>query len=347
MNKLYINGHFLNQRVTGVQRYAIEVLNGFEQAGYPFEVIKPGSFSSANKISQLLWEQFLLPHQKKATDILWSPTNTGPAFAANHIVTLHDIGVFPHPEWFAKSYVLWKKTLIPVMAKRAVGILTVSKFSKQIICDHLDVHPDKVKVVYNGVNTERFKPASQSQIKNVIEKYDIKEPYFLTLGSLDPRKNIPALIKAWNRAVKDGCLQDSQLVIAGGSHRTLGKFTRDTTADNIRFTGYVDDDDLPPLYSGACGFLFPSLFEGFGLPVLEAMACRTPVLTSASSALDEISDNAALKVNPDDIESIKKGIIELAESSQRRNSLVQYGIERVKLFNWDRSAEAIYQYLTQ
>lgn len=347
MGKLYINGHFFHQRLTGVQRYAIEVLKGFERAGYPFEVLKTPPLLSGGKLRQHVWEQFLLPHRKNKDDILWSPTNTGPAYAANHVITLHDIGVFPHPEWFAKKYVRWKRTLIPRMAHHARGILTVSRFSRKIICRHLHIDPKKVKVVYNGVDTDRFKPADKAHINRIYTKYDITPPYLLGLGSLDPRKNFSALTKAWKRCLEQEHLTDYRLVIAGGSHATLGKFKTEATANTVQFLGYVEDADLPALYSGAQGFLFPSLFEGFGLPVLEAMACGTPVVTSAGSALDEVAGDAALKVNPKNIDSIKKGIMELVESPSLRTSLIERGLERAGLFDWDQAAKSIYQYLMQ
>ncbi|HLR32054.1 MAG TPA: glycosyltransferase family 1 protein, partial [Fodinibius sp.] len=294
---------------------------------------------------QLLWEQFMLPWQKHKSAPLWSPTNTGPAFASNHVVTLHDIGVFPHPEWFAPNYVRWKRLLIPKMARHARGILTVSEFSRQIICTHLDITPAKVTVVYNGIDHQRFVPAAKESMQQVAQKYAIKQPYLLTLGSLDPRKNFAGLLEAWNRCIHQEKLTDYQLVIAGGSQASLGKVDTQASAKKVQFLGYVDDEDLAPLYSGATAFLFPSLFEGFGLPVVEAMACGTPVLTSNTTALDEIAGEAALKVNPADTAAIKNGIMELVESKGLQTSLVEKGFERITQFDWNQSAQAIYKYL--
>lgn len=347
MNKLYINGHFLEQRMTGVQRYAVEVLNGFERGGYPFEVLKPSTLFSTNKLTQHLWEQCLLPSRKNSEDCLWSPTNTGPIYTANHVVTLHDIGVFPHPEWFAPNYVRWRKALIPRMARHARGILTVSEFSKKVICNHLQINPTKVKVVYNGVDTDRFKPASQERINQLTQKYNMDTPYLLALGSLDPRKNFSRLIQAWKRCQNQEQLKEFTLVIAGGSQATLGTFKKNVTDKTVQFLGYVADEDLPPLYSGAQAFVFPSLFEGFGLPVLEAMACGTPVITSNSTALDEIAGEAALKITPEEVNSIKEGIMELIESPQHQTTLIEQGFEKIKQYNWDHSAQAIYHYLMQ
>jgi glycosyltransferase involved in cell wall biosynthesis len=345
MSKLIVNGHFMHQQLTGVQRYAREVLAGFDRAGYAYEIAEPSDFWSSQKITQQLWEQIVLPVSKETENVLWSPTNTGPIYARNHVITLHDIGVFPHPEWFAKSYVRWKRIIIPRIARRARIILTVSEFSKKVICKHLAVNPPKVKVVYNGVDTDHFKPASKKRIETVTQRHDVSGPYFLALGSLDPRKNFSRLIEAWNECVKQESLNNHTLVIAGGGNANFSTFKARADSDSVKFLGYVEDEDLPPLYSGATSFFFPSLFEGFGLPVIEAMACGTAVLTSKTTALGEIAGDAAVKVDPASTEAIKEGMMEIIESASLRNSLIEKGFEKVKLFKWDGAAKKIYDYL--
>lgn len=345
MNKVYINGHFLHQQLTGVQRYAKEVIRGFDRNGYPYEIIEPKRIFSSGRIGRNLWQQLVLPARR--SDILWSPANNGPVFARNHFITLHDIAVFPHPEWFSRSYSLWKKMLIPQVAKRAKGILTVSEFSKSVICTYLDIPPHKVKAVYNGVDTDRFKPAAGSAIQAVCHKYNLGIPYVLTLGSMDPRKNFKRTIEAWKLAREQDGLERYVLAIAGASNANFSSLDLDLSGDATKLLGYVDDEDLPALYSGASGFLLPSLFEGFGLPVIEAMACGTPVITSNSTALDEISGNAALKVTPSDTNSIKEGILELLEAPDLQNKLRDRGRKRVLQFDWNKAATEIYHFLTK
>lgn len=346
MSKLYINGHFLHQQLAGVQRYAREVIKGFDRGGYPYEILEPQEPFDSGRIGHNLWQQIVLPQKVNSGEALWSPANNGPVFARNHIITLHDIAVFPHPEWFTSSYVFWKRTLIPQIAKRARGILTVSEFSKGIICSHLDIEPHHVEVVYNGVDTDRFKPASEANTNTIRNKYGLKRPYLLTLGSLDPRKNFDRLISAWKQCKTQESVTNHVLAIAGGGDEKFSRFTIDNSDDSIKLLGYVDEEDLPALYSGATGFMLPSLFEGFGLPVVEAMACGTPVLTSNTTALDEISGNAALKVDPTSVDSIKEGIMELIESPTLRTTLVERGFERISCFSWDESAARIHHYLT-
>lgn len=343
---VYINGHFLRQQLTGVQRYGREVINGFDRGGYPYEIIKPRADFVSGRLGGNLWQQLVLPARKKRGDLLWSPANSGPVFAQNHIITLHDIAVFSHPEWFSSSYSLWKRTLIPRVAKRAKGILTVSKFSKSVICTHLDISPQKIKAVYNGVDTNRFKPAAAPAIQNVRQKYNLNTPYLLTLGSLDPRKNFKRTVEAWNRCREQEKMKGFVLAIAGGSNANFSSPELNLSGDATRLLGYVEEEDLPALYSGAAGFLLPSLFEGFGLPVIEAMACGTPVITSNTTALDEISADAALKVTPTDTNSIKEAIMELLDSPSLQTRLTERGMERARHFSWDKTAREIYRYLT-
>lgn len=346
MSNLYINGHFLQQQFAGVQRYAQEVIRGFDRGGYAYQIVQPKGIFATQKIARNLWQQIVLPGQINNEDTLWSPANNGPVFLSNHVITLHDIAVFPHPEWFSASYASWKRMLIPQIAKHARGILTVSEFSKEIICRHLDVSPDKVKVVYNGVSP-RFKPATSSAIQSIRDKYGLTSPYLLTLGSLDPRKNFKRTVNAWQHWKKKGNLENFELAIAGGSNTNFRRLDLDLSGDSIKLLGFVDDDDLPALYSGAEAFLLPSLFEGFGLPVIESMACATPVITSNTTALAEISGDAALTVDPSDTDSIQNGILELLNSPVLQDQLRERGLERARQFSWDKAAKEIYQYLTK
>lgn len=345
MSTVYINGHCLLQRVTGVERYAREIIKAFDRGGYSYRIIKPSGFWGSGKLGRNLWQQMVLPRKKQPEDILWSPANNGPIYAQNHVITLHDMAVFPHPEWFSTAYATWKRTLVPQVAKRAKGILTVSEFSKSIISTHLDIDPKKIQVVYNGVNTDRFAPATHIAIGNLRDKYDLHNPYLLTLGSLDPRKNLERTVEAWNQCRTEEGLDNYVLAIAGASNTNFGELDVDFDNESIKRLGYVDDEDLPALYSGATGFLLPSLFEGFGLPVVEAMACGTPVITSNTTALDEIAGEAALKVDPSDIQSIKEGILELIYSPNLQTELTDRGLKRIQQFDWDEAAKKVYRFL--
>ncbi|MDR8392619.1 glycosyltransferase family 4 protein [Aliifodinibius sp. S!AR15-10] len=347
MRKLYINGHFLQQQLAGVQRYAREVIKGFDRGGYPYQIVEPTGFFASNRLGRNLWQQVVLPTKINSEHTLWSPANNGPVYSNNHVITLHDIAVFPHPEWFSASYAIWKRTLIPRIARRATGILTVSEFSKSIICKHLDIAPQKIKVVYNGVDSDRFTHAVPSAVKHVRSKYNLQSPYVLTLGSLDPRKNFKRTVEAWRLCKEQDKLPNFDLVIAGGSNANFRNLDLDLSDESIKVLGYVDDEDLPALYSGAEAFVLPSLFEGFGLPIVEAMACGTPVITSNTTALDEIAGDAAVKVDPSDTTSISEGILELLNAPALKDRLKVLGTQRAREFSWDKSAKEIYDYLVE
>lgn len=343
MKELVINGNFTTRRVTGVERYAREILKRFDECGYAYRLLAPSSLYSYNKLTHHFWEQVILPLNQRKESVLWSPNNSGPIRANDHVITLHDAVVFEHPEWFSSSYVRWRKALVPNIVKRVRAIITVSEFSKTVICKHHDIAPENVHVVYNGVDTDRFKPSDKESIKQVMNRYGISTPYVLSLGSLDPRKNTARLVEAWNQ-IDEGGPAGFTLAIAGGGNANFKRFTINSSP-SVKLLGYVDDKDLPALYAGATGFVFPSLFEGFGLPVVEAMACGTPVITSDSTALAEIAGDAAIKVSPESAESIREGLLQLLESGNIRNTLAEKGLERVRLFDWNKSAAAIYRHL--
>src|SRR5699024_6223204 len=157
----------------------------------------------------------------------------------------------------------------------------------------------------------RFKPASELAIQIVCNKYNLTTTYKLTLASLNPRTKFRETIEAWERCINQEGLEYFILDIDGDRYEKISCLDLDFSGGSVKLLGYVDDEDLPALYSGATGFILPSLFEGFGLPVIEAMACGTPVITSNTTALDEISGDAALKVSPYDTNAIKEGILEL------------------------------------
>lgn len=346
---ILVNGHYLHQRVTGVQRYAIEVLKEFDKMDMPYKTVRIPALFREKKAARHLWEQFVLPWRRSSPDVLWSPTNTGPVLAGNQVITFHDLAVFHHPEWFSDQYVRWRKALIPVLAKRAKAILTVSEFSKGIILEHTGVEPAKVKAVHNGVNREHFFPAPAASIQSVYKKFGLEKDYILTLGSLDPRKNLGRILTAWELLQKEQLAFDYDLVIAGGhSENFRQQLTPDhKVSHNIKYLGYVEDEYLAPLYSGASGFVYPSLFEGFGLPVLEAMSCGTPVVTSSTGALKEISNGAAVGVDPYQPEDIAQGILNITGPGKAAAELAQKGIKRAEMFSWEKTACEIYACLKE
>ena len=238
-----------------------------------------------------MWEQFALPRELSSGEFLWSPANTGPLAVTHQAVTIHDLSVLDHPEWFAPSFRLWYH--VPASAagvSTARNVLTVSEHSRQSLITRFNLPEEKVTTVYNGVNLRQFHPCDPAPVRG---KYELGERYILFVGSLEPRKNLERLLQAW---VRLSDIRNLELVIAGSRADVFRPVSLSGSSRRTRFLGYVPEEDLPALYAGATFFIMPSLFEGFGLSVLEAMACGAPVITSHAGALPEVVGDAALQV---------------------------------------------------
>jgi glycosyltransferase involved in cell wall biosynthesis len=217
-------------------------------------------------------------------------------------------------------------------------IITVSKSTKKDVIKCLKFPEEKIKVIYNGVD-ERFKPLKN--YNDVLHKYNINPPYILYIGTLEPRKNIPALIKAFYKLKKRGIRH--KLVIVGKKGWKYKQIFRVVEDLNLRrdvvFTGYVSYNDLPKFYSAADLFVYPSLYEGFGLPPLEAMACGCPVITSNVSSLPEVVGDAGFIVDPSDIGGLSRTIKELLANDSLRENVIRKGLKRIKEFSWEKTAK--------
>ncbi|MGK7371039.1 MAG: glycosyltransferase family 4 protein, partial [Candidatus Halalkalibacterium sp. M3_1C_030] len=261
-----INGHFRKQQVTGVQRYALELLKEFDRMEVSYSFAEPPENISSDTLRQL-WMQFVMPLKLHKNSMLWSPTNIGPVYHKNQVVTLHDIADQLYPRWFSSKYVNWRRLILPKLIKNVKGIITVSEYSKQTILEKYPEANGKIKVIYNGVRTDHFYPRPTNEVEAVKQEFNIDKPFICTVGSLDPRKNISGLIKAWNMLSSE-IRAELDLVIAGGAADKFQFKLEEKVDPSVRFLGYVDYTMLPALYTASEFFVYPSLFEGFGLPVL-------------------------------------------------------------------------------
>jgi glycosyltransferase involved in cell wall biosynthesis len=338
MSELVINGRFRLQKKTGIQRVG-QALTG--RLSTPHVVIEPDG--NASGMAGHSWEQFVLPVRAKGRPI-WSPCTTGPVVAGAQIVTIHDVAVFDQPEWFSPTFVRLYRSLWPVLAKRARRIVTVSHFSKDRISQVLDIPANKIEVVWNGVD-ESFKPSPRAAIESAMASVGIaNRPYFATLSTLEPRKNLKLVLQAWTRA-KPYLPTDMVLLVIGGngSKAIFGRSQLDDRAPGagVVFTGYVAEEMLPPLLSGAHGVLYPSIYEGFGLPVLEAMACGVPAITTRLTSLPEVGGDVALYVDAEDPQDLADTLLNLANGRDLRSERSAMGLARAKLFNWDQAAASM------
>ncbi len=330
---LQVNTRFLAHELTGVQRYTSEILDRLEGK---YECISPEKWPSGG-VPGHLWEQLVLP-LKLDNQIFWNPTCPGPVAVTNQVITVHDLTAVEHPEWFDWKYAFWHRILTPLALRRCRHIISVSHYTKKCIQRRYGIPREKITVIHNGVN-RRFAPAEDYAVNRVRQELGIpKGPYILSLSAIQPRKNLQRLLRVWEHAQNavDGSVT---LVLAGGQGRStiFRNFSLEDPPANVHFTGYVDDKLLPALYTGAEAFVYPSLYEGFGFPVLEAMACGTAVLTSNVTSLPEVAGEAAILVDPRSEDDIKDGFTELLRDGQLRSRLQERGKERAASFSWDKS----------
>lgn len=270
-----------------------------------------------------------------------------PGVSGNTVVTVHDMvyKTFPETVRGRTKYMLdlgLKKSL-----QRADRIVTDSEFSKQEIIRYFPQYADKIRVVYCGVDHSRFYPIKdQNAINQVKAKFQLDRAYFLYLGTVEPRKNLERLIEGYHRFCQ-GKSDPPYLVLAGGKgwldSGIYGRVEQLQLKEQVKFTGYVEDSDICPLMCGALAFVFPSIYEGFGMPPLEAMACGVPVLTSTAASLPEVVGDAALCVDPYAIDAIADGLTRLYADAQLRASLQSAGMRRAAMMTWESAAAQLYE----
>jgi len=319
--------------LTGVQRYSQELCARLQSE---VETIRP--CRPLHGVAGHVWEQAILP-VRAGRRLLWSPANTGPLTVERQVLTIHDAATLDHPEWFDTRFALWYRWMLPKLARRVRCLITVSEFSKRRLMAKTGVDESRIRVIPNGVSG-RFYPRNEQDIEKV--RYQLQIPtnqYLLTVGSIEPRKNLARLLEAW-KFCADRLPTEVSLVIAGG--RGHGHIFAATDLSNslprVCRTGFVRDEDLPALYSGALAMVYPSIYEGFGLPVLEAMAAGTAVIAGKSTALPELTGDAGILVDPYDSSAIAGAIERIVLDASLREELQRRGVERSKQFTWDKAA---------
>jgi glycosyltransferase involved in cell wall biosynthesis len=277
------------------------------------------SFGRSDKLSTLARDAFWYPFvlgRKRAADVLHCPTYRGPVRPeVPLVVTVHDLAVFRHPAAFKRWTRTYSPRVVPRVVSAARRIIAVSEFTRRELVELLRVPDEKIRVVPNGVDDEftREGPAADGE-------------YVLAVGTLEPRKNLTSLVEAAKR-------NDVELRVVGA--RGWGGV--EVPGNGVHWLGEVSDADLARLYRGALCVAYPSLYEGFGIPVLEAMACGAPVVTSRGTAMEEVADGAAVLVDPTDPAELAAG---LERAAAERDTLVARGLERARAFRWDAIADA-------
>ncbi|MHB1532125.1 glycosyltransferase family 4 protein [Acidithiobacillus sp.] len=285
-----------------------------------------------------LWEQAVLP-LRTGGQLLWSPSNTGPLAVSRQVVTIHDVVPMDHPEWLNPRFAAWYRFLTPRLARRVRHIITDSAFTKDRIVAMAGVPEQKITVIPLGVDAG-YSSVSVEQVADAREQLALPSGrYVLSLGSLEPRKNLGRLLAAWQQIVQR-VPDDVWLVVAGaaGREQVFQKVAMDALPPRVWLTGRVDDALLPGLYAGALAFAYLSVYEGFGLPPLEAMTCGVPPLTGNLASLPEVVGDGGIMVDPYDVGAIAEALLYLIEHEQERVELGQRAAQRAKSFSWDTAA---------
>jgi glycosyltransferase involved in cell wall biosynthesis len=276
-----------------------------------------------------------------ATDFVLPPSG-----ARRKLLTIHDLAFLFYPDAAMPSLHRYLNVVVPRSVRRADGIIADSRHTAQDLTEQWGVAPDRITVVQGAVDHSRFQPVTDAaQLEAVRRRYGLADrPYILALSRLEPRKNFVRLIEAFAQARSEGKLPH-RLVIGGKQgwlyEPIYARVQELGLAEHVHFPGFIADDDLPALYSAAAFFAYPSLYEGFGLPIIEALACGAPVLAGDNSCLPEAGGPGALYVQADDTESIAAGILRLAADRALAAQLAAAGRRHALQFTWERSAEQL------
>ena len=299
-----------------------------------------------------LWTQFGLPFalysQGEKLNVFFTPGHYAPRFSPfPTVISILDLAYLKFEEYFRKEDLAQLKSWTKYSVKKSSRILAISESTKADIVKYYNYDPSRITVTYIGYDTETFKPVKDERIiGNVLEKYGIARPYILYLGTLQPRKNLTRLVRSFHMLMEQEKYRELgfKLVIVGKKgwlyHELFDEVKRLKLENVVIFTGFVPDDDKNAILSGAYVYTLPSLYEGFGIPVLEAMACGTPVVTSRISSLPEVSGECAILVDPYSEKSICGGFKLLINDSALRDELSAKGLRWVRYFDWMHTAKA-------
>lgn len=359
-----LDGYPLSEPRTGVGHYTLELARTLARISPQdeFELVSPAPFDpdaqveidranlpnlrtvnpKASSIRGHWWSMGLPLYARRAGFDVFHGTNFDVPFwkRRRSVVTIHDLSPLLHPDKHRTKTVRRARLRLPLVVRLADTIITPTDSVKGEVCQRLGVKADKVTAIPSAARVG-FRPMPLAQTIPVRKRLGVEDDFLLFVGTLEPRKNLLTLLKALEQIVGDSSLRP-QLVIAGGEGWLMDEFiafTRKATiSDRLCLTGYLKDDELCALYSSCKAFIYPSVYEGFGLPPLEAMACGAPVIAGRIPALQETLGSAALLVEPLDVEGLAKDIAGLLHDESRRNRLRSAGLQHAAKFSWERTA---------
>jgi glycosyltransferase involved in cell wall biosynthesis len=363
--RIGLDGYPLSEPLTGVGHYTLELARSLAR-NFPqdeFELVSPKLFNPAviveiqresipnlrlteAKSSSLRghwWSVGLPMYARRAHFDLFHGTNFEvPLWKRRRtVLTIHDLSTLLYPETHRARAVRRARVRLPIAAKIADAIITPTEAMRQEVCKRLNVKPGKVTAIHEAPR-RTFSPMTETETVAIRERLGVEDEFLLFVGTLEPRKNLLTTLRAFEEVIARKSVRP-QLVIAGGEgwliDETLSLINSVSVRDRILLTGYLNDEDLRALYSSCRAFVYPSLYEGFGLPPLEAMACGAPVIASRISALQETLAEAAILVEPLDVQTLSRTIIEVLKDERRRAMMRESGIKHAKKFSWDEAAK--------
>lgn len=363
--RIGINFQTMDRYISGVEYYCLGLLNGLlridSQNDYivftnQSDLVKQHVSSANNltiieakhlktRVTRICWEHTQLPRLslKEKLNVLHCPSYICPLpkTSVPYIVTIHDTIAIDHPQWCKRTNALYFNLFMKTTVKNAARVISVSKHSSDDVKRNFNLPCSMIRTIHSGIdgifNTKK-NPCQDYQVK---KRYNLPEHYILYVGNIEPKKNIRILLRIQKELREKGL--PHKLVIVGkrawSARAELDEIKRQIASGNVVRAGYVDREDLPCVYQMADVFVFPSLYEGFGFPPLEAMACGTPVISTSNGALDETLRDAALTVDSQNVQQITQAIISMLTDNRLRERHIRMGLERSSLFNWDRAAE--------
>ena len=354
-----LDGIPLREKKSGIGHYTLELARALAALApeHEFELVSPGPFSStenstpnlhftdahARGLRRRYWWPIGLPlYCRRASFALFHGTNFDLPYwtTCPTVLTIHDLSLLLHPQTHEAHLVRRARRVLPLTVRKATAIITPSETVKREVCEHLSVSEAKVFAIPEAARA-CFYPAPSSVTEPVRQRLGIQPEFILFVGTVEPRKNLLTLARAFEQ------IEKSQLVIAGQkgwlSDDLMAYLEKSEIRDRVLFTGHLSDDDLRALYSSCRVFVYPSLYEGFGLPLLEAMACGAPVVTSNVGAIVETVGDAARLISPTDANALAQAITALLDDTSEREHRSAAGIEHAKKFSWERTAAATWK----
>jgi glycosyltransferase involved in cell wall biosynthesis len=378
--RIGIDAHFASYELRGIGKYVVQLVSGLMRAEGAHEYViygDPRMFSQPNgrgnvkfrdpgNLSYPVWEQVLLPRwvRQDSVELLHCPANTAPIALPkqlNLVITIHDVMYLLPESILRPSRVLrqrlgsfYRRSVVRRVARRADRIIAVSEFSKREIAEHLRIVPNRIHAIHEGIDEQfaRLASAITSPPKEIGGE-SLDAPFVLALGAGDPRKNTLAVIRAYGSRWRELPNQEKLVIVGLRDWRSSPAYDlvrQLGLSEKVLFAGYVSEELLAWLYASGRCFLYPTLYEGFGFPPLEAMGCGTPVITSNCTSVPEVAGEAAILVDPKSEKSIGDALVRLLRDEPLRRQLIQRGREQVRKFSWQetvRKTLGVYEELSE